>query len=156
MGSRSQRQNHIAKRHTGPLGRAESQRIKLKKGKDGGSMTSDWYWNTANKTASSPLFKPERTGSWAELACKEWRDYYVRYVEAQTSLNIYCDSDFLCLISKGCPACFLSACYGWSFSASLSSRASVSIFLYMCPFVPVALFILSFLFYFIISFSCLT
>ena len=91
-----------------------------------------------------PFFKPERTGSWAELACKEWRDYYVRYVEAQTSLNIYCDSDFLCLISKGCPARFLSACYGWSFSACLSSRASVSIFLYMCPFVPVALFILSF------------
>lgn len=48
-----------------------------------------------------PFFKSGRTGSWAELACEEWRDYYVRYVEAQTSLNIYCDSDFLCLVSKG-------------------------------------------------------
>ena len=47
-----------------------------------------------------PIFKPERIGSWAELACKEWRDYHVRYVEAQTSLNIYCGSDFLCLITR--------------------------------------------------------
>ena len=47
-----------------------------------------------------PIFKPERIGSWAELACKEWQDYHVRYVEAQTSLNIYCGSDFLCLITR--------------------------------------------------------
>ena len=102
-----------------------------------------------------PFFKPERTGSWAELACKEWRDYHVRYFEAQTSLNIYCGSDFLCFITRGSPACSLSACYGWAFSVCLSSRASVSVFLYVCSFVPVALVIPSFLFYFIISLSVL-
>lgn len=97
-----------------------------------------------------PIFKPERTGSWAELACKEWWDYHVRYMEAQTSLNIYCGSDFLCLITRALLHA-LSVLVTDDPSPLVFPPGPVSQYSYMC--VPLSLLLYLYLLSFSISSS---